>query len=126
MLNFFAQINFSSPTWDLFIILFFIVFAFLYGFSLGRDRIIVIIVSIYMALAVVTTAPWLQSLAGTTVQVALGPYFAFRVTFFLGVFLLTFFLLSRSALAGTIGSAEAHGTVYQIIMFIILHVGILI
>jgi len=37
---------------DLFIILFFVIAAFLYGFSLGRDRIVAILVSIYMGLAV--------------------------------------------------------------------------
>lgn len=122
----FQQLNFSSPTWDLFIILFFVVFAFLYGFSLGRDRIIVIIVGIYMALAVVSTAPWLKAIEGATVHVALEQYFAFRVTLFIGVFLLTFFLLSRSALMGTIGSVDTHGPISHIILFSILHVGLLI
>ncbi|MFH1099182.1 MAG: hypothetical protein V1723_04695 [Candidatus Uhrbacteria bacterium] len=122
----FNQINFSSPSWDLFILLFFVVFAFLYGVSLGRDRILIIIVSIYMALAVVYTAPLFRVLEGSTLQVAVGPYFAFRVTFFLGVFLLTFFFLSRSALMGTLGGLDMSGPLWQVVLFSVLHVGLLI
>ena len=106
MLSWLPPLNFSSPTWDLFIILFFLVFSLLYGLSLGRDRILVIIVSIYMALAVANSAPFLRTIEGTTIQVAVGPYFAFRVTLFLSVFLIIFFLLSRSALVGTFGGSE--------------------
>lgn len=124
--NFLSQINFASPTWDLFIILFFLLFSLLYGFSLGRDRIIILIVAIYMALAVVNSAPWIRDLEGTLVQVALGKYFAFRVTLFLGVFLITFFFLSRSALMGTIGGGDGHGSIFQVVLFSILHVGLLI
>jgi hypothetical protein len=126
MERFFAQLNFSSPTWDLFIIPFFLVFSLLYGLSLGRDRILVIIVSIYMALAVVNTAPFLRAMEGTTINVAIGPYFAFRVTVFLSVFLVIFFLLSQSALAGTLGGHHEQGSVIQVILFSVLHVGLLI
>ena len=126
MSPFLSQLNFSSPTWDLFIFLFFIVFSLLYGFSLGRDRIIAIIVSIYMALAVVHAAPFLSSLEGKTVQLAVGPYFAFRVTLFLGVFLLIFFLLSRSAVMGTLGGVDAQGRLWEVVLFSFLHVGLLI
>jgi len=126
MSKFLTTLNFSSPTWDLFIFLFFVVFSLLYGFSLGRDRIIAIIISIYMALAVVSAAPFLTSLEGRTVQVAIGPYFAFRVTLFLGVFLLIFFFLSRSAVMGTLGGADGQGRLWEVILFSFLHVGLLI
>src|SRR3990167_1770098 len=61
--KFLQSINWAAPTWDLFIVLFFIVTVFLYGMSLGRDRIIVILVSIYMALAVVSNAPFLGKMS---------------------------------------------------------------
>lgn len=126
MSSFLSQINFSSPTWDLFIILFFLLFSLLYGLSLGRDRIIIIIVAIYMALAVVNSAPWLRGLDGAFAPVAAGSYFAFRATLFIGVFLIIFFLLSRSALMGTIGATETHGSMAQVLIFSFLHVGLLI
>jgi hypothetical protein len=122
MANWIGHINWAAPTWDLFIVLFFIVTVFLYGMSLGRDRIVVILVSIYMALAVVTNAPFIGSLrlGGHADQ-----YFAFRITIFVGIFIALFFLLSRSALLKSIGSLAA-GSWFQVLLFSILHVGLLV
>lgn len=120
--NWVTAIDWSTPTWDLFIVLFFVVTVFLYGMTMGRDRIIVILVSIYMALAVVSNAPILARLSA---DVNLSEYFAFRVTTFLGVFLLLFFLLSRSALLKTFGSLAA-GRWWQVFLFSIMHVGLLV
>jgi hypothetical protein len=122
LMNYLSKIDWSSPTWDLFIVLFFIVTVFLYGMSLGRDRIIVILVSIYMALAVVSNAPILGNLDAS---VNIGQYFAFKVTTFLGLFVLLFFLLSRSALLKTFGNL-ASGTWWQVMLFSIFHVGLLV
>lgn len=124
-MDFLQSINWAAPTWDLFIAIFFIVAAFLYGLSLGRDRVIVILVSIYMALAVINTAPYLGDLSGKELSISFGQTFAFRVTLFFGVFIALFFLLSRSALSRTFGSSGSGGLV-QVILFSFLHVGLLI
>lgn len=124
-MSFLQNINWATPTWDLFILIFFIVGAFLYGFSLGRDRVIVILVSIYMALAVINTAPYLDALSGKDISINFGPNFAFKVTLFLGVFVILFFLLSRSALSQTFISDRA-GSWWQVILFSFLHTGLLI
>ncbi|MDO8463336.1 MAG: hypothetical protein Q7S96_03655 [bacterium] len=124
MLGWLPAFNFASPTWDLFIILFFIVFSLLYGVSLGRDRILAIIVAIYMALAVVYTVPWFHEMSGTTVQLEVGSSFVFRVTVFLGVLLFIFFLLSRSAMSWAVGGTD--GPFVQTFLFSILHVGLLV
>lgn len=117
-----SRINWGAPSWDLFIVLFFIATVFLYGMSLGRDRIIVILVSIYMALAVISNAPILGKLDAS---VNLGQYFAFKVTTFLGLFVLLFFLLSRSALLKTFGNLSS-GTWWQVLLFSVFHVGLLV
>ncbi|MBU0707610.1 hypothetical protein KKG41_04525 [Patescibacteria group bacterium] len=123
--SFIANIDWSQPTWDLFIILFFVIASFLYGISLGRDRILVILVSIYMALAVVNTAPYIGDMS--TTEVGVNQFFVVRISLFLGVFILLFFLLSRSALLQTIASnSEKRGNFWQIMIFSILHVGLLI
>lgn len=122
-MNAIASINFSRPSWDLFIIIFFIAAAFVYGLSLGRDRIIVILVSMYMALAIINTAPFLGKLSG---QFGIDQLFVVRVTAFIGVFLLLFFLLSRSALLGTIVKSTSDGRWWQTILFSFLHIGLLI
>jgi hypothetical protein len=118
----FSRINWSAPTWDLFIVLFFLVTVFLYGLSLGRDRVIVILVSIYMALAVVSNAPIIGRLESGP---SFGQWFAFKVTTFLGLFVLMFFLMSRSALQRTFGNL-ASGKWWQVMLFSTFHVGLLV
>jgi len=120
--NYVSGINWAAPTWDLFIVLFFIVTVFLYGMSLGRDRIVVILVSIYMALAVVSNAPFIGRLR---IGDAVGQYFALRLATFIGIFVLLFFLLSRSALLKNIGNL-ASGKWWQVLLFSVFHVGLLV
>lgn len=117
-----SRVNWASPTWDLFIVLFFLVTVFLYGMTMGRDRIIVILVSIYMALAVISNAPYLNQLHA---NINLSDFFALKVTTFLGIFVLLFFLLSRSALLKTFGGM-ASGSWWQVFLFSVFHVGLLV
>ena len=123
-MDFFTSINWSVPSWDLFIIIFFVVAALLYGLSLGKSRIIVILVSIYMALAVCNSAPFINDWSRQTVSINFGQDFVLRVSLFLGVFLILFFLLSRSALSA-FGTGSV-GKWWQVILFSFLHVGLLI
>jgi len=121
--NFVATIDWAKPTWDLFIILFFIVAGFLYGLSLGRDRIVVILVSIYMALAVSTTAPYIGSL---NAQFGIQNVFVFQISTFVFTFIILFLLLSRSALIRTIAVSDQSGSWWQVLIFSVLHVGLLV
>jgi hypothetical protein len=123
VMGFFTSLNWSNPTWDLFILLFFVIGALLYGLSLGRDRVIVILVSVYMALAVVSNTPLLTSL---NLSLNVNDNYVLKITFFLGIFVVLFFLLSRSALLKTIGGSNAPGSWWQTIVFSILQVGLLI
>ncbi len=119
----FTGINWLQPSWDLFILLFFVIASLIYGISLGRDRIIVILVSIYMALAIVNYIPFINSF---TARISINDAFALRVSVFLGVFILLFFFLSHSALLRTLGHAAAQGPLWQVMIFSFLHVGLLI
>lgn len=118
-----TSINWTQPSWDLFIVLFFVVAAFLYGLSLGRDRIVAILVSMYMALAISTNAPYLTSFTAT---ISINNGSILKVTVFLGMFLVLFFLLSRSALMNTIASADAQGRWWHAIVFSFFHVGLML
>ncbi len=122
-MNFLPNINWAVPSWDLFIILFFVVAAFLYGLSLGRDRIIVILVSIYVALAIVNTAPYLNNFSA---EISFNNASIFKVTIFLGIFIVLFFLLSRSALLNTIAASDSPGRWWQSIVFSFFHVGLML
>lgn len=123
VISYLTSLNWQNPTWDVFILLFFVIGALLYGLSLGRDRVIVILVGIYMALAVVTNAPALSTL---NVALNLNENYVLRISLFLGIFVVVFFLLSRSALLKTIGRSGAPGSWWQTIVFSILQVGLLI
>ena len=121
--SFMASVDWSKPSWDLFIILFFVVAGFLYGLSLGRDRIIVILISVYMALAVVNSAPFIGNFQA---DIGIDQFFAFRISTFVVVFIVLFFLMSRSALLSTIASSDTRGAWWQVLLFSFLHVGLLI
>ena len=121
--GFFSTLDWSTPSWDLFIILFFLVASLIYGLSMGRDRAIVVIVSIYMALAVVDYAPFIENLIKGT---AIEQFFIFKITSFLVVFILLFYLLAQSALLNTIASRSATRSWWQAILFSFLQVGLLI
>ncbi len=121
--NFVANVNWAQPSWDLFIVLFFIISGFLYGLSLGRDRVVVILVAIYMALAVVNTAPFIGNLQA---DVGVANVFVFRISAFVAIFIALFLLLARSALLQTIASADTKGAWWQVMLFSFLHVGLLI
>jgi hypothetical protein len=118
---FFGQLDFATPTWDVFLLLFFLIGALLYGLTLGRDRIVIIMVSIYMGLAVVTNAPYIRDIAA---DVSVNN-FAFRIGTFLGVFVLLFFFLSKNALMRSLDTRN-HGALVQTVLFSVLHVGLLL
>ena len=122
--NSLLNLNWSTPTWDMFIVLFFLVAAFVYGFSLGRDRVIVILVSLYMALAVVNYAPFIRDLS-TEINIATS-LFAFKISAFLGVFLALFVFLSRSAILHSLAAGKAPGKWWQVLLFSVLHAGLLV
>ncbi|MFC1598027.1 hypothetical protein ACFL2M_00650 [Patescibacteria group bacterium] len=116
----FLGLDLANPSWDMFVLLFFVVASLLYGISLGRDRIIVILVSIYMALAVV------EALPDFVLNISLNENFAFQITTFISVFVVLFFLISRSAILRTLGANSSRGKWYQTIVFSVLHVGLLL
>lgn len=118
---FFGQLDFATPTWDVFLLLFFLIGALLYGLTLGRDRIIVIMVSIYMGLAVVTNAPYIRDLSAA---VSVNNV-AFKIGTFLGVFVLLFFFLSKNALLRSLDTGGG-GRLFQTVLFSVLHVGLLL
>lgn len=117
-----AGINWLTPSWDIFIIFFFIAAAFLYGLSLGLNRILIILISIYLSLALIDYFPFINA---TLPEIKIGGGISLRVTLFIGVVLILFFFLSRSALLKAF-SGGADGSFFQILIFSILHVGLLI
>ena len=117
------NINFSNPTWDLFVLVFFIAASFIFGISLGKARIIVILVSLYMTMAVLSAAPFLKQMDA---DLAIPQMIAIKVSVFMIAFIGIFFLVSRSALTSTIVGSDEQGSIWQIILFSFFLVGLLI
>ncbi len=114
-----VQLDWNNPSWDLFLVLFFLVGALLYGLSLGKDRIIAIMVSIYMAVAIIQVIP--QDI----VDYALANNITLEMTAFVALFAILFFALSRSALLNAM-SMKAQGSWWQVVALSFLHVGLLV
>lgn len=122
--EFIASINIAQPSWDLFIVIFALVSAFIYGLSLGRDRIVVVLVAIYMAIVVVGAVPYLETV--NPAQFGLPNQAVFQIVLFLLTFVVIFILLGQSALMRTIAASEAPGRWWQVIVFSLLHVGLML
>lgn len=115
--NFINAIDWTKPTWDLFIVLLVVVGALLYGTALGRDRIMVNMIALYMAIAVVKSAP--ESLV-------LWNGFVLQLSAFLGLIAIFIFVLSRSALQRTIASVDTKGPWWQVFVYSVLQIGLFV
>ncbi|MBU1119453.1 hypothetical protein KKH43_06245 [Patescibacteria group bacterium] len=114
-------LNWGVPTWDLFIGLFFVISVFVYGLSLGRERILVILVSIYIAFAVSSNLPFINEKMSQKFN--LGPVFVMRTLVLLVFIVALFFLFSRMGLFTTL---SAKTSLPIVVLFSILHVGLFI
>ena len=124
VMDYASNFDFSNPSWDLFIVIFFVVGSLLYGFSLGRTRVIVLLVSMYIALAIANSAPYLNQLNFST-KINIENWGTLKITTFVGMFVMLFFVLSRSALIKSIND-DTQGKWWQILLFSFLQVGLLI
>jgi hypothetical protein len=91
-----------------------------YGVFVGRDRMVTLLLSMYLSLAVLTNAPligtvsrWLSVQNNPTLQLG----------WFLGLFLLMFFLLWRSDILR--GMAFERGAWWESVLLVVLQVGLL-
>lgn len=121
--EFAGRISWSNPTWDLFIVVFLLIGTLIYGFSMGRDRIIMVMVAVYMALVAATHLPYVPNFGAS---VALSNGFVIKMSTFLGLFVILFFMLTRSALSHAISSNGAPGKWWHILILAFFQVGMLV
>ncbi|HUT22079.1 MAG TPA: hypothetical protein VMX18_01570 [Candidatus Bipolaricaulota bacterium] len=121
VIDWFTTIDWVNPSWDLIVLLFFTVGALLYGIAMGRSRIIVVLLSLYITLAIAYTIPWSKYLKGS---ISINNAFVLQATVFIILLVVCFFLISRSAVGRVIG--DSSGAWWQVIVFSFLQIGLLI
>ncbi len=121
---FVGSLNWQAPSWDLFIVLFALMSTVVYGFLLGRNRLIVLMMSVYMALAVVNVAPLVTPLLGG--DPASPDFYLIRIGLFIFAFVVVFFLVSRTALFNTLAAPEMLSAWWHVFLLSFLQVGLLL
>ena len=116
-----AGIDLTTPSWDVFVLLFFLIGVFLYGIALGRNRLIIILIALYFSFSIFSLSELLRN-AGTTLF--RHSDFASLLTF-LVLFILVFITVGQSNAARAL-SHESVGALWQTIIFSILQVGLTI
>lgn len=92
----------AASGWDLFIILVFLVVVFIYGFLLGRNRMIILLLASYFSLAISQVLPWSRLLTLKWLGLGQSPSSSLKILVFLGLILLFYFLMPRSILSSAL------------------------
>lgn len=115
--------NWHSPSWDLFIILFWLVASVIYALSAGRGRILTILVSVYMAQLLVIQMPFLTDAVSGKLNVA-TPTLQQLVAFVV-LFILLFVFLGRYAFKSSADGKQFRAIGFAL-AFSVLQVGLLV
>lgn len=118
-----STFNWHSPSWDLFILLFWLVASVLFAFAAGRGRMLLILVSTYMAQLLVIKAPFLSEVASDKFNI--GAATLAQLAAFVVLFLIFFIFLGRYAFRSTADGRQILALPFTLV-FTVLQVGLLI
>lgn len=118
-----STFNWHSPSWDLFILLFWVVASVLFAFAAGRGRMLTILVSTYMAQLLVIKAPFFSDIVSNKLNI--GTATIAHLAAFVILFLLFFIFLNRYAFRSSIEGRQIL-TMPFVLVFTILQVGLVI
>ncbi|MDQ3018579.1 MAG: hypothetical protein M3Q64_01770 [bacterium] len=121
--NLIKTFNWHNPSWDLFILLFWVVASVLYAFAAGRGRILTVLVSIFMSQLLVIKATFLTELLANKVHI--GEPSLQQLAVFSAFFIVLFMLLSRYAFKSSVDGRHVSSLGFSLI-FAILQIGLLI
>jgi len=114
-----SSVDLTTPSWDVFVLLFFLIGVFLYGIALGRNRLIIVLISLYFSYAIFTLSEMIRN---TGLLLFRHSDFAPLLTF-LALLILTFLVIGQSHAARAL-SHESTGAFWQTIVFSVLQVGL--
>jgi hypothetical protein len=120
--NLLANINWNVPTWDLFILMFFITVGILFAFTLGKARILFVLLSLYVGLAITSSLSFFITEEKSSI-LRLGSASALKITVFILCVVVLFILFSRM---GVLSSFSVKINPLVILFFSFLQVGLLI
>lgn len=118
-----STFNWHTPSWDLFILLFWLVASVLFAFAAGRGRMLLILVSTYMAQLLVIQAPFLSDTVASKFNI--GAATLSQLAAFVVLFLIFFIFLGRYAFRSTADGRQILALPFTLV-FTILQVGLLI
>lgn len=120
-----GNFNWSQPSWDMIVMMFLLFGGLLYGMSLGRDRLVLTTIAIYMALAIVDAAPFVNQTLAARVNFA-GYDVDIKVVAFLGLLVVLLFVLSRGALFRSLLGTPGGGSFIQSTILSFAHSGLIV
>jgi hypothetical protein len=115
--------NWHSPSWDLFILSFWLVASVLFAFAAGRGRMLLILISTYMSQLLVMKAPFLSHVVSDKLHV--GGDTLPQLAAFVILFLVFFVFLGRYAFRSTADGRQILALPFTLI-FTVLQVGLLV
>ncbi|OPL12024.1 MAG: hypothetical protein AVO34_02080 [Firmicutes bacterium ML8_F2] len=116
----------AASGWDLFIVLIFLIAVLVYGFFLGRNRMIILLLSSYFSLAIVEVLPWERISSLSWLGVGSEPSSSLKILIFAGIILLFYFLIPRSILSSTLRIRNrGEASWLQLFILSIVQVGLL-
>lgn len=110
-------LNIAHPSWDTFVVIFFVAGVIVYSFFANRERLAVMLLSTYSAIAIMTATPYLHAYIA---QLPSGGAVPYRLGIFLALFLFLFVLFSHNmSLHSDMGQ-----TLFQAVFLSFLQVGL--
>lgn len=109
-------ISLVTPSWDLFIFLFFIGAVLIFIFSLNRDRLLITILSSYLTIALINSISFLNLLYKDAL-----PFWFWKIIIFISLVVIFSLLVSRAIGFSHFGL----GSIRQIVLLSISQVGLL-
>ncbi len=114
----------AASGWDIFLILVFLIAILIYGFFLGRNRMVILLVSSYFSFSIVKTLPW-EKLSSFP-WLGVGENSSSKILIFLTLILLLYFLIPRSVLSSTLRIRKRGDASWiQLLILSVVQVGLL-
>jgi hypothetical protein len=116
----------TASGWDLFVILIFLVAVLVYGFFLGRNRMIILLLGSYFSLIISQVIPWSRISALGWLGIGQEPSASLKILVFVGLILLFYFFIPRSVLSSALRIKKRGEAVWwQIFVLSIVQLGLL-